>query len=411
MVDKDFKKRSIHKTGSNMAGQPASSLGDSLLLKADALEQLFQSLSKAGYVIYGPAVADEVIVYNRLESPHALPIGVTDEQQPGSYRLKKRHDSALFGYRVAMQSFKKFLYPPTCTLWKASRQKKGFVVSYSCDDVVGQAFVGVRPCELSAIQIQDRILTEGVYCDEDYRARRQKTFIVAVNCTEAGNTCFCTSMGTGPRAKTGFDLCLTEILADGSHCFLVEVGSDAGIEIASTLPCDKADQNIIELADNMTTDAANRMGRAVDTTDLQDLLNRNLDNVYWDKVGRLCLSCSNCTLVCPTCFCFSVEDTTDLKGENATRVRRWDSCFTADFSYIHGGSVRPSTKARYRQWATHKLGNWHTQFGTTGCVGCGRCITWCPAEIDITEVARALRERDLKPSAASHEKEVKDANT
>jgi hypothetical protein len=88
-------------------------------------------------------------------------------------------------------------------------------------------------------------------------------------------------------------------------------------------------------------------------------------------------------LVCPTCFCSTVEDTTDLSGEVATRTRVWDSCFTLGHSYIHGGSVRPTTATRYRQWLTHKLDTWWDQFGTSGCVGCGRCTTWCPAEIDL----------------------------
>ena len=97
-------------------------------------------------------------------------------------------------------------------------------------------------------------------------------------------------------------------------------------------------------------------------------------------------------MVCPTCFCTTVEDHSDLAGETAERVRSWDSCFTLDFSYVHGGSVRTETQSRYRQWMTHKLASWIDQFGTSGCVGCGRCITWCPVGIDITEEAAAIRQ-------------------
>jgi formate hydrogenlyase subunit 6/NADH:ubiquinone oxidoreductase subunit I len=107
-------------------------------------------------------------------------------------------------------------------------------------------------------------------------------------------------------------------------------------------------------------------------------------------VAQRCLACTNCTLVCPTCFCVAVEDTTDLAGDHVERHRRWDSCFTAGHSYVHGGSVHASTASRYRQWMTHKLSTWFDQFGSSGCVGCGRCIAWCPAAIDITEEAAAI---------------------
>jgi formate hydrogenlyase subunit 6/NADH:ubiquinone oxidoreductase subunit I len=142
-----------------------------------------------------------------------------------------------------------------------------------------------------------------------------------------------------------------------------------------------------------------QMGRSLNTIGIKDLLYRNAEHPRWDEVATRCLSCANCTMVCPTCFCTTVEDVTDLTGEHAERWRKWDSCFTMDFSYIHGGSVRPSVKARYRQWLTHKLASWIDQFGVSGCVGCGRCITWCPAGIDITEEVRAIRDSETIANA------------
>ena len=133
------------------------------------------------------------------------------------------------------------------------------------------------------------------------------------------------------------------------------------------------------------------MGRTLDVTDIRDLLARNLENERWDDVATRCLTCGNCTLVCPTCFCLTVEDHTDLTGDHSERTRLWDSCFTLDHSYIHGGSIRPSGRSRYRQWLTHKFGTWHDQFGSSGCVGCGRCIAWCPVGIDVTEELTAIR--------------------
>ena len=146
--------------------------------------------------------------------------------------------------------------------------------------------------------------------------------------------------------------------------------------------------------------AATDMGRTMETGDIRELLLGNLEHPRWEEVSDRCLTCGNCTLVCPTCFCHSVDDVTDLASGEAERTRRWDSCFNLEHSYIHGGSVRTSGRSRYRQWMTHKLATWIDQFGTSGCVGCGRCITWCPVAIDITEEAAAIRATDLGPAAA-----------
>ena len=135
--------------------------------------------------------------------------------------------------------------------------------------------------------------------------------------------------------------------------------------------------------------------RRMNTSVIRELLYNNLENPHWDEVATRCLNCANCTMVCPTCFCTTVQDVTDLTGKHAERWRKWDSCFSTEFSYIHGGSIRTSAKSRYRQWLVHKLASWHDQFGTSGCVGCGRCITWCPVGIDITEEANAFRESEV----------------
>lgn len=365
---------------------------DRVVVEREHLPQVLAYLNSNGYQVIGPTVREQAIVYDTLTSLDDLPIGYTDEQDGGSYRLKRRHDRALFGYAVGPQSWKKYLYPPSVRLWQADRTEQGFRIVNEQPETPKLAFFGVRSCELHAIAIQDRVFMRGEYTDPIYQARRENLCIIAVNCSHAGGTCFCVSMQTGPKADGGFDLALTEILDEQRHYFVVEVGSQLGIEILQAVPHSKAEQSDIQRADNVVANTAARMGRSMDTTDIKNLLYRNLDHPRWENVASRCLTCTNCTMVCPTCFCATVEDTTDLAGEHAERRRRWDSCFTMDFSYIAGGSVRSSTKSRYRQWMTHKLASWIDQFGTSGCVGCGRCITWCPVGIDITEEVRAIRE-------------------
>ena len=381
-----------------MAQEPPQTAGF-YILERQHLDLLRRALADSGYQVIGPAVSEEAIVYQPLISIDDLPAGWTDQQQGGRYRLRRRKDGALFGYVVGPHSWKKFLYPPMRRLWRAERRTKGFRLLPEESPTPKFAFLGVRSCELHAIAVQDQVFLHGRYVDPDYESRRQGLFVVAVNCTEAGGNCFCASMNTGPKAISGFDLALTELLQDGRHRFLVEVGSERGAEILAQVPHEEAGSADREVAAHAVADAAGQMGRTLDPLGIKELLHRNSESPQWDSVAGRCLSCANCTMVCPTCFCATVEDTTDLTGSHAERWRRWDSCFTVDFSYIHGGSVRATTKSRYRQWLTHKLATWIDQFGRSGCVGCGRCITWCPVGIDITAEVRAIRENDASSAA------------
>ncbi|ACY49459.1 4Fe-4S ferredoxin, iron-sulfur binding protein [Rhodothermus marinus DSM 4252] len=363
------------------------------VLERRDFDALLEALARRGYTLIGPRVRDGAIVYDRIRRSEDLPVGWTDEQRGGTYRLRRRDDEALFGYVVGPQSWKQWLFPPTLRLWRASRSEGdgAFAVEETPLPDEAYAFIGVRACELAAIAVQDRVFLEGPYADPYYRAVRERLFLLAVNCTEPGGTCFCASMQTGPRATAGFDLALTEVLEGDRHYFVVTVGSDTGRAVLSEVPHREAQPDEVAAADTRLQEAATRMGRHLDTEGLKELLQACYEHPCWDEVARRCLSCANCTMVCPTCFCHTVEDVTDLTGQTTERVRRWDSCFSVEFSYIHGGSVRQSTRSRYRQWLMHKLSTWVDQFGVMGCVGCGRCITWCPVGIDLTEEVAAIR--------------------
>jgi len=386
-------------------------MSDHFVLGRDHLQGLFDALKARGYQVLGPTLRDGAIVYDELNSADELPVGWTDEQNGGTYRLKKRNDRACFGYVVGPHSWKRFLYPPAVRLWQATRNGKGFQILEDKPAKKKMAFIGVRACELHAMAIQDKVFLGGPALDCHYQARRDGIFVLAVNCGQAGNTCFCSSMGTGPKADSGFDLALTEILEGDEHYFVAEMGTELGREVLSGIPQKAASAAQVERAKAIHAATATQMGRSMDTTGIKELLYANSEHPRWEEVAARCLTCANCTMVCPTCFCSTVEDVTDLTGEHAERWRKWDSCFTTDFSYIHGGSVRATAKSRYRQWMTHKLGTWIDQFGSSGCVGCGRCITWCPVGIDITEEVRAIRGGVSPVGAGNSGKERHDTNT
>jgi ferredoxin len=369
--------------------------GRAVIERAD-FDALLGALARRGYTVVGPTVRDRAIVYDEIASSADLPIGWTDEQDGGHYRLKRRDDDALFGYAVGPHSWKRYQLPSDVRLWRARLGEDGSLTELvePPADPARYAFLGARSCELHAMGILDQVLLRGAHPDPADRARRQDVFVVAVQCGQAGGTCFCVSMGTGPTADAGFDLALTEVVEDGRHYFVADIGSDRGAEVLAEVPHTEAETPERDAAQAAHERAAAQMGRELDVTDIKVLLYRNYEHPRWEEVADRCLTCGNCTMVCPTCFCTTVEDTTDLDGAHVERRQRWDSCFTVDYSHIHGGAVRGSARSRYRQWMTHKLATWIDQFGTSGCVGCGRCITWCPVGIDITEEARAIRETD-----------------
>lgn len=369
---------------------------DMVVLQKNNLQQLIDVLIQKGYQVMGPAIRDNSVVYDEITAVSDMPEGWTDRQDGGVYRLEKRSDKAIFGYVNAPESWKKFLFPSKVRLWQAKRNSEGFQILDEPQDIPRYAFIGVRACEIQAIEVQDRVFKEQSSVDPTYSLRRDNALIIAVNCGQAGGTCFCDSMKTGPKVTGGFDIAMTEIIDHENHMFLAEVGTDLGASVLENIPWIKAEPEIVEQGRCISEQAAAQMGRNMDTTEIKELLYKNYEHPRWNDVAERCLTCGNCTLVCPTCFCTTVEDRTDISGESAERRRVLDSCYNLNFSYIHGGTIRSSGLSRYRQWMTHKLAAWIDQFGVSGCVGCGRCITWCPVGIDITEEVKAIRDNPQK---------------
>jgi sulfhydrogenase subunit beta (sulfur reductase) len=369
-----------------------------MVILLPGLQLLIDLLTERGWTVVGPTVREGVVVHAEITSVDELPRGVGDVQDSGSYRLRDRGDEALFGYVAGPQGWKSLLFPSRELLWSGQRSDDHVDVKQADIDAPRLALLGVRSCDLHALGIHDTILARRAVPDAAYVSRRENSFIIALSCSDPAGTCFCVSMGTGPVPDKGYDLALTELIDQDGHRFLVKPGSDRGEKVLDELTTRAVGDEVLnaaaadrDAAREVGVSAAQRMGRSLDTKGLRDLLYANTEHPQWQDVASRCLACANCTLVCPTCFCTSVEDISDLTGSQTERWRVWDSCFTTDFSYLHGGSVRSSVPSRYRQWATHKLASWVDQFGTSGCVGCGRCITWCPAAIDITAEVGAIR--------------------
>lgn len=360
---------------------------DSSFLKREDLHVLLAALQTDGYECIGPTVKDDAIVYDTVKTVADLAQGVQDTQEPGSYRLQKTPYKRNFSWANGPQALKPITFKPREELWRSRRTDTGQINFQPADiESSPKAVIGVRACDLAALYIHDKHFTHATYSDPNYNEQRKKLFLVAVNCTHPSASCFCASTGDGPRATYGYDLVLSEL----DEGFIIEARSARGADMLQKLPVSVATDEQLRTADKDIDQAARNQLRRIPSRNLRDVLFERLEHPRWQDVGARCLSCGNCASVCPTCFCHSEHETPDLNGTESIHYREWDTCFTQGHSYIHGITIRAETPARYRQWLTHKFGSWHDQFGRSGCVGCGRCITWCPVGIDVVEEIFAI---------------------
>lgn len=350
------------------------------------LQRLHQALVQAGYEVIGPQVKDDAILFAALNNIDELPWGWQEQADAGAYRLQ--HDAGsrrAFAWNTGPQGLKPWLFQPRQVLWRAEHTEEGLRFRAAKPEPRRLAFIGLRGCDLAALAIQDRHFLDGPYADPFYQAQRQQLLIVAVNCARSASTCFCVSTGDGPEVTFGFDLLLDEL--DGGY--LLQTGSERGAAIAAQLPLQHASGTQVSEANAWLAGARKQQRVMPSEAELVQLVDR-LDHPRWQQVAERCLACGNCTSVCPTCLCSKQDAEGDIRGRQAEQVQRWDSCFSEQHSYITGKVVRSEIRHRYRQWLVHKLATWQQQFGRSGCVGCGRCIAWCPVAIDLIEEAQAL---------------------
>jgi sulfhydrogenase subunit beta (sulfur reductase) len=361
----------------------------SWVMRAGGLHRLVAALTQRFDEVIGPVVADGVIRLRPIASARDLPVGVSDEQEAATYRLVATGTELRFSYGLGPDSLKSIVHPPRSPVWTMRRRDGSLIVDSSPLAPTTRAVIGARSCDLRALDVLERTQTGGPHADPAFRARREDLFIVAVDCTHPSATCFCDSAGNARATDHGYDLALTEFDDPAAGVsYLVRCGTDRGHELVDDLGLDLSPDHLVRrvgleldaatvpMVRELPEDAAERVG--------------DMEHPHWATVAERCLTCGNCTAVCPTCFCTDMEDAVSLDGESSTRTRVWDTCFSMEYSHLGVGPHRASPRSRYRQWLSHKLGTWHDHFGESGCVGCGRCITWCPVGIDLTAEVEAL---------------------
>jgi len=357
-------------------------------LAYEHLQQLIHAIIDHGYSCIGPQMRDGTIIYDSLTSVEELPLGINIEQSPGHYSVSHTGSTHYFDWANGPQAIKPLLFAPREKLWQSTKSVSGEIsFSVTPPSEAPVAIFAARACDIAAMKLQDQHFLQQRFIDPYYQSRRDNLLLIAVNCSHPSSTCFCHSTGDGPFAEDGFDIALTE-LDDG---FLITAETTIGEKILQSLPLQNSTQEQLDQSAAILH-TAQQQQRALPEADIPQQLFRQLNNTAWQEIAETCLSCGNCTAVCPTCFCHSEHDQAELDGTHSSHYREWDSCFTQGHSYIHGITIRADTSQRYRQWLTHKFGSWVEQYGRSGCVGCGRCISWCPVGIDVVESVTSIVE-------------------
>ncbi|MGD9995905.1 MAG: 4Fe-4S dicluster domain-containing protein [Ilumatobacteraceae bacterium] len=358
-------------------------------MRSDDLHRLVRALRSRFDEVIGPVVHDGVIRLRPIASAGELPLGVTDAQEAATYRLVPSGTPLHFSYGPGPDSLKSLVHPPRSPVWTMHRRDGSIVVAPATHPSTTRAVIGVRACDLRALAVLDRTQTGGPHADAAFAARRDALFVVAVDCTHPAPTCFCDTAGGGGTAEAGYDLSLTEFDDESQGpTYLVRCGSERGCELVAELALEPATEDQEQYVAAAFRSAVGPQHRSL-PKDAAAVVS-DAEHPHWSTVADRCLTCGNCTAVCPTCFCTDMDDRVSLDGASSTRDRVWDTCFSMEYSHLGAGPHRASPRSRYRQWLSHKLGTWHDQFGESGCVGCGRCITWCPVGIDLTAEVRAL---------------------
>jgi len=346
------------------------------------LDQLLLWLKEDGYNCLGPVVRDGAIQYLPITDASDLPVGVELDQVPAAYQLESTGGDRMFNWSNGPQALKPILFSPRETIWQVQQDSSGKLTFSQMDkSVEPTAVIGVRACDLAALELQDRHFLAPGAEDPHYKKRRESLLLIGVDCSQPSDTCFCASTDDGPDLRSGFDLGMTE-LEDG---FVLRVGTNRGQKILNALKLADASETQQQQAAIQNEQSSIRQRRELPDAGIQKLLLQLPGHPHWQQIAERCTACGSCTSVCPTCFCFSEHSETNLDATVSQHVREWSSCFVSNHSYFHGHPVRADIASRYRQWLTHKLAGWQEQFGRSGCVGCGRCISWCPVGIDITQ--------------------------
>ncbi len=360
----------------------------SAFLSRNNFQSLIDYLVEQDYSVIAPTIKQDAIHYQPIHHIDEMVCSYHEQSSAGSYQLVKDQSGKYFNWSNGVSCLKPWFFKPHETLWQLNLNKTPPQYQAIIPKEQKKAFIGVRACDLAALQLQDQHFLQDKYLHQQYHANRQQSIFIAVHCAAPSTNCFCTSTEDGPECSQGFDIVMTELESG----FILQGENTFSQKLIDHLPVETVSKQSWQEQDDILKRAKQKIQRAFNPEKVAKKLQQRLHDNIWQDIAEKCLACGNCTLVCPSCFCSKQGDEMPLAGNKVEHIQYWDSCFSEQHSYLGGIVIHQNIADRYKQWINHKLNWWFEQYGRSGCVGCGRCISWCPTGIDFFQQARALTE-------------------
>ena len=333
------------------------------LIKKDALTGVIEKIA-ADMVVYAPVQDEDNVLFKPVQK------GTT----------------FLTTFANTKNAPKNFMFPRSELLLKYTRTPKGVQFASDAPEAQRTVLFGARPCDARSFALLDMLFDQEKWKDPYYIDKRAKTTVIALACAHPPYaSCFCTSVGGSPTSSDGADILLTDL----GENYLAEFITEKGAKLLSYFGDSKADKAADKAKEKIAGESAGEIKVKIPAKEIKPWLDANFEHPFWATIHQKCLACGTCTYLCPTCHCFDISD--EMKGADGKRIRNWDSCmfplFTKETS---GHNPRSSQKERWRQRAMHKFRYYVDNFGAIACVGCGRCVMYCPVNIDIRKIVEDI---------------------
>ncbi len=331
----------------------------------DKLAEVIGALE--GYQVFAPMAVDDVVRFKPVEDPAEVSLDFHNSNVPP----------------------KELMFPQTETLFKY-RVGSTDIEPEVPEESAKRLVFGIRPCDAMAYTIVDHLYSWD-FPDPYYQKRRESTVLFGLACAEPMSSCFCPSLGGGPASEKGLDA----LMFDLGDTFYVKTITDSGEEAAKAMGLEAASETEVKAAQAQEAEALAGIKRSIDTEGIPEKLPALYDHPFWEQFSDRCLSCGICTFLCPTCHCFDIQD--EVEAFDGRRARMWDTCMFAEYTaHTSGHNPRPTRKERTRNRISHKYSYFPEKFDVIACVGCGRCIYFCPVNIDILDILEKSKQAPVK---------------
>lgn len=335
------------------------------IISQQNLEKLVEKLS-AEYDVFAPVVRDKFSEFSPVKNLKECNLEILNTTKP----------------------LKQLFLPQSERLFSIERDGEKVTLDSRGPLKKKRIILGAKSCEVKGLELLANVYGSAEHPDELFLDRKKNTIIIGLTCDKPADTCFCIALGVNPVEEKGMDIVLTKINGEFVIKSFTRQGEDLLKEYGNLL--EDASKEELDKKKKLEEVIPGKQNVSLDLSGIKSKLDNGFDHPVWEEENLRCIACGACAYLCPVCQCFDIHDETG-KGGALARYRTWDTCMSPDFTQMAGGhNPRAKKRNRFRQRFMHKFKYYPDLFNTPGCTGCGRCIQFCPVNIDIVELLKKL---------------------